>query len=492
MTVGKVYLVGAGPGDIELITVKAKRHLMEADVILYDRLINPLLLSIVRSEAELIYVGKLPDRHILRQDAINDLLVEKAKEGKKVVRLKGGDPSVFGRVGEEAEELALHDIPYEIVPGVTSSIAAASYAGIPVTHREYGYSFAVVTGHDKSKSGQPLIDWAALSGIDTIAFYMGVGNIQYITEQLISNGRTPETPVILIQWGTYSRQRTLEGTIGTIAEKVKETKFSNPAITLVGNIVDLRKKLAWFEKTPLFGKQIMVARTSNENSKLTSSLVEHGAEVFHYPAYKVDSIVEKAGKEFKDITNAKNIFFLSPESIDYFFEGLAYHQIDIRFIQAKLFVGSVKSKRKLTQYGCLSESVEELNRQDPIVTIGGQMTERKKEKLKQQLGDFTHIVTHEQVIDSNKQMICNRVLEEGTVTTLLFPSAASVEAFMLGLQQLGRNPLEEVLKWEIICFGEKSTKAAKENGFHTVETLAEPSIDSLVNHLSQSNQLAVE
>src|SRR3954468_12151951 len=184
MNRGKVYLVGAGPGDIRLITVKGLEAIKKAEVILYDRLANPKLLEFAQADCELIYCGKLPNRHILRQGNINELLVEKALEGKRVVRLKGGDPGVFGRVGEEAAALAEYQIPFEIVPGVSSGIAAPLYAGIPVTHREYAESFAVVTAHDKSKEGKPVLDWEGLvRGVDTIAFYMGVGNLPFICEK---------------------------------------------------------------------------------------------------------------------------------------------------------------------------------------------------------------------------------------------------------------------------------------------------------------------
>src|SRR6476620_435269 len=219
MSKGKVFLVGAGPGDIGLITVKGLEVIKQADVILYDRLANPKLLDFASVDCELIYCGKLPDRHTLRQDGINHLLVEKALEGKRVVRLKGGDPGIFGRVGEEAEALANEQIQYEIVPGISSGIAAPLYAGIPVTHRQFGETFAVVTAHDQSKEGKPVLDWKALaSGIDTIAFYMGVANLPYICENLMANGKSPDTPVILIQWGTFSRQKMLEGTLATIAD----------------------------------------------------------------------------------------------------------------------------------------------------------------------------------------------------------------------------------------------------------------------------------
>jgi len=247
MRQGKIFLVGAGPGDPKLITVKGLECLQQAEVIVYDRLANPELLRHARADAELIYCGKLPRQHTLRQDAINQLLVEKAREGKLVVRLKGGDPCVFGRAGEEAEYAARHGIPFEIVPGVTSGIAVPAYAGIPVTHREYGSSFAMVTGHLSGDQPEHAAKWQALaSGVDTVVFYMGVNNLPHICRQLMDHGRDPRTPVALISWGTTPNQKTVTGTLETIERRAAEHDITNPAIILVGNVVRLRERIKWY------------------------------------------------------------------------------------------------------------------------------------------------------------------------------------------------------------------------------------------------------
>jgi len=246
---GKVYLVGAGPGDPKLITLKGLECIQIADVIVYDRLANPVLLDHKKEGAELIYCGKLPHNHTLRQEAINQLLVEKALEGKVVTRLKGGDPCVFGRVGEEAETLAANGLEYEIVPGVTSGIAVPAYAGIPVTHREYGSTFAMVTGHLGVDKGDSEEKWQALArGIDTISFYMGVANLPHICSQLIKYGRSPQTPVAVISWGTTEQQLTVIGTLETIQEIVTGSDITNPAIILVGEVVAIREKIKWFQE----------------------------------------------------------------------------------------------------------------------------------------------------------------------------------------------------------------------------------------------------
>jgi uroporphyrin-III C-methyltransferase len=256
LTKGNVYLVGAGPGDPKLITVYGLECIQKSDVILYDRLVNKKLLDHARPEAELIFCGKLPGKHELIQEQIHELLVEKALEGKVVTRLKGGDPCVFGRVGEEAEVLADHDITFEIVPGITSGIAAPAYAGITVTHRDYASSFAIVTGHGRAEKQEDHLNWAALAqGIDTIAFYMGVGNLHYICKKLIENGKKADTPVAVIQWGTTEKQKTITGTLSSIEKSVQLAGIKHPSIIIVGEVVNLRKKIKWFEEMSLDYKE---------------------------------------------------------------------------------------------------------------------------------------------------------------------------------------------------------------------------------------------
>lgn len=243
----KVYLVGAGPGDPELITVKGLRCIREADVILYDRLINRELLEEAQPEAELIYCGKLPRLHTFKQETLNHFLVKFALEGKVVTRLKGGDPFIFGRGGEEAEALAEQGIEFEVVPGITAGAAAPAYAGIPVTHRHFGSSVAFVTGHRRS-DGQDDIRWGSLAkGADTLVIYMGISNLPDICKQLIQHGRPDDTPVALIHWGTMQEQRTVTGTLTDIAEKARQCGIQNPTVIVVGEVVRLRNDIHWFD-----------------------------------------------------------------------------------------------------------------------------------------------------------------------------------------------------------------------------------------------------
>lgn len=243
---GIVYLVGAGPGDPELITVKGLNCIKKADVIVYDRLVNKELLQYAKPKAELIYCGKLPHHHAMKQELINQTLVKHALKGKTVIRLKGGDPFVFGRGGEEAEELAKNHIPFEVVPGITAGIAAPSYAGIPVTHRDYGSSFAFVTGHMKNGEADH-IKWEALCHLDTLAIYMGVKNLPSICEKLLFYGKNEETPVALINWGTTNMQKTIVSTLSNAVADAVKGKIENPCMIIIGEVVKMREKISWFE-----------------------------------------------------------------------------------------------------------------------------------------------------------------------------------------------------------------------------------------------------
>jgi uroporphyrinogen III methyltransferase/synthase len=286
--VGFVSLVGAGPGDPDLITVGGAARLARADCVVYDRLANPALLSHVRPGAELIYAGKLPDRHTLTQDEINALLVERGSAGLRVVRLKGGDPFVFGRGGEEAEALIAAGIPFEVVPGVTSAIAVPAYAGIPVTHRAIASSFAVITGHEDPAKDDTSIDWAHLAtGVDTLVFLMGTGRLPEITRRLIENGRSAATPAAVIGWGTLPRQHTVTGTLATIADVVRAAAIEPPAVTIIGEVAALREEFRWFDTRPLFGKRVLVTRTREQASDLSRALAAEGAEAIELPTLEI-------------------------------------------------------------------------------------------------------------------------------------------------------------------------------------------------------------
>jgi len=240
MSMGKVYLVGAGPGDPGLMTLKGKALLECADVVIYDALVSPQILAMINPQAELIDAGKRKGRHSLLQNETNDLLIKKAKDNAIVVRLKGGDPFIFGRGGEEMEELVNAGIPVEVIPGITSGIAAPAYAGIPLTHRGYSSSVTFVTGHESTGKYRPEVNWHAIAlGSETIVVYMGIHNLNYIIKQLTDAGLNPETPVALVRWGTRPEQEELIGNLSTIVDKIAEVGFEAPAIAIIGNVVNL-------------------------------------------------------------------------------------------------------------------------------------------------------------------------------------------------------------------------------------------------------------
>jgi len=290
----KVYLLGAGPGDPELITLKAKRLLATADTVVYDYLANPRFLAWCRPDAEIFYVGKKGGDHALPQDQINDLLVEQAKAGKVVARLKGGDPYVFGRGAEEALELLEHGIEFEVVPGVTSAVAAPAYAGIPLTHRRFASSVSFITGHEDPTKPESAHDWEALArSASTLVFFMGVKNLPEITANLIRAGRPAKTPAALVRWGATCRQRSLVSTLADIAEESKKQGFTPPSLLVVGEVVSLHDKLNWFEKQPLLGKGVVVTRSREQASDMVAALENLGACCHEFPTIKVSPMPDR-------------------------------------------------------------------------------------------------------------------------------------------------------------------------------------------------------
>lgn len=473
MNTGKVFLVGAGPGDPGLITVKGLNAIKKADVILYDRLANPKLLEFAERDCELIYCGKLPDRHTLRQENINGLLVEKALAGNTVVRLKGGDPGVFGRVGEEAAALAHYKIPFEIVPGISSGIAAPLYAGIPVTHREHAESFAVVTAHDKSENGKPILDWEGLArGVDTIAFYMGVGNLPYICENLIHHGKPASTPVILIHWGTLGRQKTLQGTLAEIAERAVAEKFRNPSIILVGDVISLREKISWFEQKPLYGRQILLARTGDSVSELAQEFMNQGADVIEFPKWKRTILSVDVTK----VTSYDHILFTSPESVTEFFTALFEQGLDIRTIHARLYGASSKSVRALNKQGLMAKLAEEIPATGKRLIVGeeGLVTLDTADKL----------FTSKKELDRQFIPIFKRMLEEADVNTMIFPSSASVTPFVDGLRECEIDATELLANLEIVSMGKQTMTAITDAGLPQSGMPSKATKEALISYLA--------
>lgn len=328
------YLVGAGPGDLGLVTLRARELVERADVIIYDYLCNPQILSWSKSNSEKIYAGKTAGQHALKQEEINQLLIQKVKQGKMVVRLKGGDPFVFGRGGEEAEALAQAGCTYEVVPGVSSAIAAPAYAGIPVTHRDFTQTLTIITGHEDPTKDASSINWKNLAeNTGTSVFLMGMERLNEIAAQLQKNGALPTTPAAVVRWGTTGRQRTVTGTLENIYEKVKAAQIAPPAVLVLGRVVELREKINWFEQKPLYRKRIVVTRTRSQTSALSGQLARAGAEVLEIPTIRIvpRNLSAAARKKMADMKQHFDwIVFTSPNGVEIFFEHYFGLNPDVR------------------------------------------------------------------------------------------------------------------------------------------------------------------
>ncbi|MBN1865814.1 uroporphyrinogen-III C-methyltransferase [Candidatus Sumerlaeota bacterium] len=330
---GIVYLVGAGPGDPGLLTLRGAACLGEADTAVYDYLVNPRILNHLREDCERVYVGKKAGEHSLSQDKINTLLIEKCREGRCVVRLKGGDPFVFGRGGEEALALAKAGCRLEIVPGVTSGIAAPAYAGIPVTHRDRASIVTFVTGHEDPEKAASTIDWETLARVGgTLVFYMGVRNLDTIASSLIGHGLDRRTPAALVRWGTCPTQETLTGTLEDIAAQANASDFKPPAVLVVGDVVALRREIAWFETRPLFGQRILVTRARAQASEFVRRLDALGADVVEFPVMRIapPEDAEPLRRAAREANGYDWIVFTSVNAVEAFFDAMRAEGLDAR------------------------------------------------------------------------------------------------------------------------------------------------------------------
>ena len=337
MKKGTVYLVGAGPGDAGLLTMRGAELLGRADVVVYDALVNPDLLRLAPKSAEIIYGGKRAKDHAIPQEELNQLLVAKAKEGKTVVRLKGGDPYIFGRGGEEAEELAAAHVPFEVIPGVSSIVAGPNYAGIPLTHRDHCSSFTVITGHEDPGKEESALDWDRIARLPgTKVILMGVERIGALASSLIAGGMPPQTPVGMVRWGTTGRQQSIEGTLENIARVVAETGFKAPAVTVIGDVVKLRKKLNWAEQRPLFGQRIVVTRTREQASALSHQLTERGADVLEVPTIRIEAPDDRQTliEALAGLGEYDWLIFTSPNGVAQFFDYFFKSYEDVRDLGA--------------------------------------------------------------------------------------------------------------------------------------------------------------
>ena len=328
-----VYLVGAGPGDIGLVTLRAQELMRRCDTLVYDYLINSALCDWCRPDCELICVGKSPGRHSIEQEAIEEILIDRAKKGKEVVRLKGGDPFVFGRGGEEACRLAQAGIHFEIVPGITAACAAAAYTAIPLTHREYSSSVCFLTGHEDTDKHVFHVDFRRFAKTgDTLCIYMGMGRLERIIEELIAGGYGLRTPVAVVQWASLPQQQSLYATLGTVVRKVEERQLGPPAIIIIGPVARYGKSVSWFEKRRLFGRRIVVTRSLDQMDELSGKLRGLGTEVLELPLIETDPVVDSEAFDdvFEEIAVYEWVVFTSVNGVRYFFEKFFQRFKDIR------------------------------------------------------------------------------------------------------------------------------------------------------------------
>lgn len=498
MSKGYVYLVGAGPGDPKLITVKGAECIEKADVLIYDRLASRRLLTLARPDCELIYVGKSPDRHTLKQEEINALLVEKGEEGKVVTRLKGGDPFVFGRGGEEAEELLKAGIPYEVVPGVTSAISVPAYAGIPVTHRDLTSSFAVITGHEDPTKNSSAIAWEHLaSSHGTLVFLMGMENLNMIAGKLMEHGRSPDTPVGIIQWGTRPEQKVLVGELQNIYQRVKDEGFSNPSIIIVGEVVRLREKLQWFEKRPLYGQRIIVTRARHQASALSQQIEELGGEPWEFPAIEITSPSEpgKLAHAIKNLKRFEWLIFTSVNGVEAFFEELIGLGKDIRDLKNIDIVAIGPATKAALEKRCLKVSfVPEEYRAEKIIeglasrVLPGQSVllaraEEARDILPESLkalgADVWDVPAYRTILGNANKKELKDLLREKAVTAVTFTSSSTVRNFLHLLD--GEKELLDGVK--LYSIGPITSQTAREFGLTIYQEAREYTIKGLVEAL---------
>ena len=501
---GKVYLVGAGPGDPGLMTLKGRECLSRAHVVIYDALANRTFLEYAHPDAELIYVGKMGGDHSMAQKDINELIIDKAKKGHRVVRLKGGDPFIFGRGGEEALELAKAGLRFEIVPGITSAIAVPAYAGIPLTQREYTSTLAFVTGHEDPGKEKSSIEWDKIAtGAGTLVFLMGVGNLQRIANKLIQNGRSPKTSVAVIRSGTVPEQETLVGTLETIGQLARDKGMSPPAIIVVGDVVRLRETLNWFETRPLFKKRIVVTRAREQASGFLKRLTELGADCIQFPTIEVvpPETWDPVDRAITAIESYNWAIFTSVNGVKCFLKRMAVLGKDVRDLKG-IKIGAIgpKTAEAWHHLGIKPDLMPGEYRAEAVVAELGKWgiegtrillprASKARAVLPQELrnmGAHVDVVSVYRTIrpDHDTAKVWE-MLEKGAIDMVTFTSSSTVNNFF----EMFGTDASKLQTWmasvAVACIGPITQKTAQEKGLTVHLVPPEYTVESLTDSIVQ-------
>ncbi|MFH1719788.1 MAG: uroporphyrinogen-III C-methyltransferase [Planctomycetota bacterium] len=501
MKKGFVYLVGAGPGRADLITVRGAEVLKAADCVIYDKLANPALLTFVRPDAEIIPVPKRIAKGSFTQDEINKVLAEKASEGRTVVRLKGGDPCVFGRCTEELEVLTEAGIGFEIVPGVTAGVAMAAYAGIMLTDREYSSQLAFVTGHEATGKDQTGIDWDVLARLDgTIVFYMGIGNLETIAQRLIENGKREDTPAAVIADATFPTQRIVRAPLSRIREECERHRIEPPALVVIGDVADSDPAFNWFMKQPLFGKNIVVTRDVAGNADFTGRIISRGGNPVKFATIKIKPLT--GSNEFlrtlAKFTQYDWIIFTSGNGVAVFFDALKALGKDARvFGSAKVAAIGSKTAEKLAEFGIRADFVpdvftgRELGRQltnctnlhgRKVLLLRSQIASKElAELLSEAEAEVDDVAIYTAAEERSESKWLAEEISGGRIDWLTFASPSSVDGFF------GQIPVEAVNsgKIRVASIGPVTSARLAESGVTVDLTAAEHTIDGLLNAIEQ-------
>jgi uroporphyrinogen III methyltransferase/synthase len=469
---GWVYLVGAGPGDPGLVTIRAQELLSCCEVLIYDALVTREILAMCNPEAEKIFAGKRGGHHAMKQDEINELLAKKAEEGKRVVRLKGGDPYLFGRGAEEALYLVEREVGVEVVPGVTAALAASTFAGVPLTHREYASAVAFATGHEDPTKAQSAIDWSALAKVGTLCLYMGVKQLGHIAANLRKH-LDASTPVAVIEQAGTPSQRTVTGTLATIADVAEAAGVKAPALTIVGGTVELRERLNFFEQRPLFGKRVVITRARAQASTLATVLSALGAEVIQFPTIRIEPTQERKSLQAvaKHLSDFDWVVLTSANGVDALFDEVKEQGGDARSL-AKVMIAAIGSATaaRLSERGLeadlvprrfiAEEIIAELQERGvvrkvfssaPYETGGPRFLLARAdiarshlpERLRALGADVTEVVAYRTVLETEGQEEGRQALTDGCVDAVTFTSSSTVRHFV---SLLGEEALADVLK----------------------------------------------